>query len=53
VFYFACNYRQWLHVEQNTEIISKFEIISDAQRVLKLFQNCFSDIEMENIHELQ
>jgi len=23
VFYFTCNHRQWLHVKQSTEIISK------------------------------
>jgi len=36
MFYFTSDHRQWLHVKQNTEIISKLF------QPLKLFQNNFS-----------
>jgi len=63
VLYFTCNHRQWLHVKQNTEIISKlfqcfisqvstFEIISKLFQPLKLFQNNFRGLlQLVNIFQ--
>ena len=60
MFYFTCNHRRWLHVsikyQNNFKFISVFyftcnhvwnwnKIISATERVPKLFQNYFRDIE--------